>query len=52
MEQCVFCQSVFKKENSTSSKPISLCSKECEQGFNEHQKAIQSWIYTQPLKNN
>lgn len=40
MEQCIFCQSVFEKADSNSSKPTSLCSVECEKGFNEHQKAI------------
>jgi hypothetical protein len=52
MEQCVFCQSVYNKEDSTSSKPASLCSIECEKGFNEHQKALENWLYTSPLKNN
>lgn len=51
MEKCIFCHGEYNPEKSTSIKPLSLCSKECEQGFNEHQKAVRNWIYTSPITN-
>ncbi|MDY7224683.1 hypothetical protein [Halalkalibacterium halodurans] len=35
MEQCIYCQSVYKLKESTSSKPIAFCSVECEKAFND-----------------
>lgn len=35
LEQCVYCQSVYELCYSDSSIPTSLCSKDCENRFNE-----------------
>ncbi len=40
MEHCIYCQSVYELQETNSSIPTSLCSKECEDGFKEDQKLI------------
>jgi hypothetical protein len=46
MEQCIFCQTVYDLEESNSTVPTALCSKECEQGFKEHEKEVDDlWKY-------
>jgi hypothetical protein len=40
LEQCVYCQSVYEFEDSDSTFPTALCSKECEEGFKKHEEDI------------
>lgn len=41
MEQCIYCQSVYELEESDSTIPDSLCSKECEVKFEMLQESLE-----------
>lgn len=44
METCTFCQNVYDPKESDSSIPDATCSKECEEGFYEHEESIEEYI--------
>ena len=49
MEQCIYCQGIYKLDESDATIPSSLCSKECEKLLDEYEKELEEFFY--PSKN-